>query len=403
MTNLSSGSRAVDAMLSFDFSGNIIMESWFQTIVDDKGRPNLLAINILADIVYWYRPTAVRDEHTGQIVRYKKKFAADRLEKSLKDYADQFNMPKTNIQRAFEVLISLGVVKKEVKQVPCGKSTRDASFVEIVPDVLRQLTFPEESFDADSAVNDDIEEYTTREEDVYCGENTYNYSSNRNVKEPTIYGGVPNRYPPVPNRNPPVPYWNPTKNTKGEYIYNNISNNKSSSSLREMYEGNDDDDEEFIKQRQIEQEIDGLKAATKKAASKKERDESEFEKQIKDHLDYLNAVKLTNAKIADSVIRVLLERDDDFYNIITANAYLDICLDIFSYASRNKITNLFNFAQKCVENYKNNPNSSGGLDITNERGKENANNRNSYEERADYDFAALEKMALGMSHSIDTR
>ena len=58
------------------FSGNVIPEAWYKTIVSSNGRVNLLAINILADIVYWYRPMEIRDEMTGDVT-WKKKFADD--------------------------------------------------------------------------------------------------------------------------------------------------------------------------------------------------------------------------------------------------------------------------------------------------------------------------------------
>ncbi|MCR5235446.1 MAG: hypothetical protein K6E53_16315, partial [Lachnospiraceae bacterium] len=84
----SSGNLIVDEIGKLYFSGNIIPETWFYTIVNESGKPNLLAINILADIVYWYRPTEVSDEKTGKIT-YKKKFRdKDFLQKS---YADICN------------------------------------------------------------------------------------------------------------------------------------------------------------------------------------------------------------------------------------------------------------------------------------------------------------------------
>ena len=51
------GNPIVDEIATLNLSGNIIPESWYHTIVNDKGKVNCLAIHILADIVYWYRPT----------------------------------------------------------------------------------------------------------------------------------------------------------------------------------------------------------------------------------------------------------------------------------------------------------------------------------------------------------
>ena len=56
------GCSAVDRMGKLQITGNIIPVAWYQTIRKETGKPNLNAIIILADIVYWYRPIEVRDE-----------------------------------------------------------------------------------------------------------------------------------------------------------------------------------------------------------------------------------------------------------------------------------------------------------------------------------------------------
>lgn len=58
----------VDAMGSINISGNIIPATWYKTITKENGKPYLLAIAILADIVYWYRPSEVRNQGTGHIL-----------------------------------------------------------------------------------------------------------------------------------------------------------------------------------------------------------------------------------------------------------------------------------------------------------------------------------------------
>ncbi|MFP1483844.1 hypothetical protein ACLB1S_19830 [Escherichia coli] len=35
-----------------------------------------------SEIVYWYRPTEVRDEHTGALLGYRKRFQGDKLQRS---------------------------------------------------------------------------------------------------------------------------------------------------------------------------------------------------------------------------------------------------------------------------------------------------------------------------------
>ena len=47
------GSLTVDCMSRLQISGNVIPVSWYKTIRKPTGKPNLNAIIILADIVYW--------------------------------------------------------------------------------------------------------------------------------------------------------------------------------------------------------------------------------------------------------------------------------------------------------------------------------------------------------------
>ena len=69
----STNNPIVDAVGQMNITGNIIPEAWYKTIVNEKGKVNLLAVHILSDIVYWYRPTEVRDENTLSVT-YEKKF-----------------------------------------------------------------------------------------------------------------------------------------------------------------------------------------------------------------------------------------------------------------------------------------------------------------------------------------
>ena len=50
---ITTGNEAVDAVGRMNLTGNVIPESWYLTITNDKGKVNPLAILILSDIVYW--------------------------------------------------------------------------------------------------------------------------------------------------------------------------------------------------------------------------------------------------------------------------------------------------------------------------------------------------------------
>lgn len=146
MGYLSSGNRIVDAMGSINISGNIIPAIWYRTITKDNGKPYLLAIVILADIVYWYRPSEVRDQGTGHILGWKKKFSEDILRQSYQYYADLFGESKKTVKTAMDKLENLQVIRREFRTVTYGDGLicNNVMYVELKPDMLYQLTFPEE-------------------------------------------------------------------------------------------------------------------------------------------------------------------------------------------------------------------------------------------------------------------
>ena len=143
MALLSSGNEAVDEMATLNMQGNIIPASWFQEILKDNGRPFLLAIVILSDIVYWHRPTEVRDQATGHIVGYKKKFNDDKLYKTYKDYAEQFGEPKTAVKSAFDKLEEYGLIEREFRNVkqPSGVIVYNLMFISLNVGKLKEFTY----------------------------------------------------------------------------------------------------------------------------------------------------------------------------------------------------------------------------------------------------------------------
>ena len=75
------GNDTVDRLSRIRLTGNVIPPAWYRTILRDTGKPYLIAIVILSDIVYWYRAAEVRDEGSGQLLGYRKRFKADLLQR----------------------------------------------------------------------------------------------------------------------------------------------------------------------------------------------------------------------------------------------------------------------------------------------------------------------------------
>ena len=145
MGYLTSGNQIVDAMGSLNITGNIIPTIWYKTILRENRKPYLLAIAILADIVYWYRPVEMRNQSTGQIEGWKKKFSGDILRQSYQYYAELFGESKKTVKMAIDRLEELCVVRREFRTVNHGEGlvSNNVMYLKLVPEQLYLLTYPE--------------------------------------------------------------------------------------------------------------------------------------------------------------------------------------------------------------------------------------------------------------------
>lgn len=136
-----SGNEIVDMVGRISITGNIIPQIWYKTITHPSGKPYLEAIVILSDIVYWYRPTEVRDERTGEVIAYRKRFKADLLQRSYADLAQQFGISKREATNAVVALEKIGVVRRHLCTIDVnGTKMANVLFLELVPKALLALT-----------------------------------------------------------------------------------------------------------------------------------------------------------------------------------------------------------------------------------------------------------------------
>lgn len=136
-----SGTEIVDMVGRISITGNIIPQIWYKTITHPSGKPYLEAIVILSDIVYWYRPTEVRDERTGEVIAYRKRFKADLLQRSYADLAQQFGISKREATNAVVALEKIGVVRRHLRTIDVnGTKMANVLFLELVPKALLALT-----------------------------------------------------------------------------------------------------------------------------------------------------------------------------------------------------------------------------------------------------------------------
>jgi len=123
-------------------TGNIVPSHWYQTLTFANGKPHFVAVTLLSDIVYWYRPTEVRDEHTGQVIGLKKKFRADFLQRQTKAYSKQFGFSEKQIQEALKYLEDNGYIKRHFRDINLGVDTGTLSnrqFIELIPSSVEKI------------------------------------------------------------------------------------------------------------------------------------------------------------------------------------------------------------------------------------------------------------------------
>lgn len=131
----------VKAIGSLNFEGNIIPIEWFKHIRLQNNKPDLISIFLLSDIIYWYRPTTIRDELSGKVIGYKNKFKSDLLQKGYKDLGELFGLTKDQIKDALQRLEKLNLIKRIFRNINSqGSSLANVMFIQIFPDNITNIT-----------------------------------------------------------------------------------------------------------------------------------------------------------------------------------------------------------------------------------------------------------------------
>ncbi len=133
----------MDDLKYFTLTGNIVHTAWFKTIKRENGKAYLLAVNILAEIVYWYKPVEVRDEQTGQHLGWRNKYASDLLQKSYEQLANLFGVSKGQVKDAIVRLEELGVIERVFRDIP-DKGLYNVMFIRLNVNRLKELSVFEE-------------------------------------------------------------------------------------------------------------------------------------------------------------------------------------------------------------------------------------------------------------------
>ncbi|QUX96556.1 hypothetical protein C0J08_14630 [Marinomonas sp. CT5] len=135
--------QTVAAIGRLGFTGNVTPKIWYKQISLPSGRPDHKAITLLSEILYWYRPTEIRDEHTGQVIGHRKKFSDDKLQRSYQSFADDFGMTKREVQDSLKRLRDAGLITLELRSKTVGGNhLSNILFIEPVAVEIDRITFP---------------------------------------------------------------------------------------------------------------------------------------------------------------------------------------------------------------------------------------------------------------------
>ena len=163
---LNTGNSTVDAVGQMNITGNVSPLNWYKTILRDNGKPYLLAICILSDICYWYRPKEIRDENTGYVVEYRKRFKDDLLQRNYQQLADQFGESKRSVKAAMDRLEEIGVITRvwRNKTLKNGVTLSNILYIDLNEDILYKLTYCVPDINKDTIAESD-DDYSDAEKE----------------------------------------------------------------------------------------------------------------------------------------------------------------------------------------------------------------------------------------------
>jgi len=132
---------AVAEIGKIHFEGNIIPHPWYQHITLESGKPDLPAIIILAEIVYWYRPYQTLTKGGKPIL--KKHFDGDMFQCTAAYFENKFGLTKDQIRKALKRLEDAGYIRREYRDViQQGILRNNIMFIEPVPLAILAITHP---------------------------------------------------------------------------------------------------------------------------------------------------------------------------------------------------------------------------------------------------------------------
>ena len=134
--------ETVNAIGTINFQGNVIPQSWFGFVKLKSGKPDVVAIILLAEFIYWYRPTEIFDDETKKVTGWKKKFDADKLQYSYAQMVQKFGITKKQATRACANLKKLGLIGIELRIIQTlSGPVSNVMYIDVKADKILDITY----------------------------------------------------------------------------------------------------------------------------------------------------------------------------------------------------------------------------------------------------------------------
>jgi DNA-binding Lrp family transcriptional regulator len=128
---------------TLSFRSRCIPEEWNKHLVNEKGTVKVNAADVLAEILYWYRPVAVYHPQTQKLIGFKKKYKNSLLQKSYQEIAKKLNLSLDQVKAAVLYLEEKGFIERHFRDIQYNSiHLSNVMFIEIFLDKILEITLP---------------------------------------------------------------------------------------------------------------------------------------------------------------------------------------------------------------------------------------------------------------------
>ena len=121
---------------------------WEEKILTNTGIPYFIAIRLLAEICYWYRPFYLKDPKTGRTTIHKR-FQADLWQKRSSEWANELGVSRSTVTRALSKLEEMELIERQFRTIG---EINDVQFIKPIAKNIKSITFTEDNNDARGGV-----------------------------------------------------------------------------------------------------------------------------------------------------------------------------------------------------------------------------------------------------------